>query len=160
MSETEERSPLDENRLTAARLAKVDAMRAAGIEPYPYRFERTAHAAELHEQFADLAAGSSTGRRVVVAGRLMGMRDIGSLAFAVLQDDSGRIQLFAEETRPGEGFGAFTDLDVGDWIGAEGEVITTRRGELSVGITSFGLLAKGLRPLPEKWHGVTKLEQR
>jgi lysyl-tRNA synthetase class 2 len=153
-------SPLDENRLTAIRLGKVEALRDAGIEPYPFRFERTAYAADLHERFADLDAEASTGERVVVAGRLMGMRDIGSLAFGVLQDDSGRIQLFAEEGRLGEGFGPFTDLDAGDWVGAEGEVITTRRGELSVAVDSFTLLAKGIRPLPEKWHGLKDVEQR
>jgi lysyl-tRNA synthetase class 2 len=157
---SEDGSPLEENRLTAARVAKVDALRAAGAEPYPFRFDRTTHAAELHERFAELGSSDATGERVVVAGRLMGMRDIGSLAFGVLQDETGRIQLFAEASRLAEAFGAFTDLDVGDWIGAEGEVITTRRGELSVAIDSFTLLAKGLRPLPEKWHGLKDVEQR
>jgi lysyl-tRNA synthetase class 2 len=153
-------SPLDENRLTAIRLGKVEAMRDAGVEPYPFRFERTAHAADLHERFTELDAETSTGERVVVAGRLMGMRDIGSLAFGVLQDDSGRIQLFAEEGRLSDDFPGFTDLDVGDWVGAEGEVITTRRGELSVAVESFTLLSKGIRPLPEKWHGLKDVEQR
>lgn len=160
MSDAEERSPLDENRLTAARLAKVDALRAAGAEPYPFRFERTAHTSDLLERHSGLGKGASTGEQAVVAGRLMGMRHIGSLAFGVLQDDTGRIQLFAEESRLAEGFGAFTDLDVGDWIGAGGEVVTTRRGELSIAVDSFTLLAKGLRPLPEKWHGLTDVEQR
>lgn len=153
-------SPLDENRLTAQRLGKVDALRASGAEPYPFRFERSAYAADIHERFGDLDAGASTGERVTVAGRIMGMRDIGSLAFVVLQDATGRIQLFAEEARLADGFAAFTDLDVGDWVGAEGEVITTRRGELSVAVDGFTLLSKGLRPLPEKWHGLTDVEQR
>ena len=155
-----ERSPLGDNRLTATRLAKVDALRAAGAEPYPYRFDRTVLAGDLHERFADLGAEQSTGERVVVAGRLMGMREIGSLAFGVLQDQSGRIQLFAEAGRLDEGFADFTDLDVGDWVGAEGEVITTKTGELSVRVEVFTLLAKGLRPLPEKWHGLKDVEQR
>lgn len=160
MGDGDERSSLDENRLTAARLAKLDRLRAAGVEPYPYRFERTAFAADLHDRHAGLGPEATTGERVVVAGRLMGMRHIGSLAFGVLADPSGRVQLFAEESVLNEGFAAFTDLDVGDWIGAEGEVITTRRGELSVGVESFTLLAKGLRPLPEKWHGLKDVEQR
>jgi len=78
----------------------------------------------------------------------------------VLQDGSGRIQLFVDQERLGERFADFQDLDAGDWIGAEGEVITTRRGELSVRIDEFQLLAKGLRPLPEKWHGLADVEKR
>ena len=160
MGDGDERSSLDENPLTAARLAKIDALRSAGVEPYPYRFERSAFADDLRDRHRDLEPEARTGESVVVAGRLMGMRDIGSLAFGVLADPTGRIQLFAEESVLGEGFAAFTDLDVGDWIGAEGEVITTRRGELSVRVESFTLLAKGLRPLPEKWHGLKDVEQR
>jgi len=160
MGDGDERSSLDENPLTAARLAKIDALRFAGVEPYPYRFERSTFADDLRDRHRDLEPEARTGESVVVAGRLMGMRDIGSLAFGVLADPTGRIQLFAEESVLGEGFAAFTDLDVGDWIGAEGEVITTRRGELSVRVESFTLLAKGLRPLPEKWHGLKDVEQR
>jgi lysyl-tRNA synthetase class 2 len=160
MGDGDERSALDENPLTAARLAKIDRLRSAGVEPYPYRFERSAMAADLHDRHRRLEPEARTGEKVVVAGRLMGMRDIGSLAFGVLADPTGRIQLFAEESVLDEGFGAFTGLDVGDWIGAEGEVITTRRGELSVRVERFTLLAKGLRPLPEKWHGLKDVEQR
>jgi lysyl-tRNA synthetase class 2 len=153
-------SPLDQNRLTAARLAKVDAMRAAGTEPYPYRFSRTDRAADLHDRFSDLEPSASTGVQVAVAGRLMALREIGSLAFGVIADASGRIQLFADESVLVEGFAAFVDLDVGDWVGAEGEIVTTRRGELSVKVERYTLLAKGLRPLPEKWHGLKDVEQR
>lgn len=160
MGDGAERSSLDESPLTAARLAKIDGLRAAGVEPYPYRFERTALAGDLQARHSGLEPETDAGESVVVAGRLLGMRDIGSLAFGVLADPSGRIQLFAEESVLQEGFGAFTDLDVGDWIGAEGAVITTRRGELSVRVESFTLLAKGLRPLPEKWHGLKDVEQR
>ncbi len=160
MGDGDERSSLNENRLTSARLAKVDQLRAAGVEPYPYRFERTAFASDLHDRHVGLGAGATTEERVVLAGRLMGMRDMGSLAFGVLADPSGRIQLFADESVLDEGFAAFTDLDVGDWIGVDGEVMTTKRGELSVRVESYSLLAKGLRPLPEKWHGLKDIEQR
>ena len=108
----DDRSALEENRLTAARLGKVEALRAAGVEPYPYRFNRTALAAELHERHTDLGPEASTGEQVVVAGRLMAMREIGSLAFGVVADPSGRIQLFADEGGLAESFAAFTDLDV------------------------------------------------
>jgi lysyl-tRNA synthetase class 2 len=149
-----------EHPLVAARLAKVEAMRAAGEEPYPVKFERTDTAAQLHAMYGELPPSTDTGNRVSVAGRLMNTRDIGSLVFGVLQDGSGRIQLFVEADRLGDRFERFKDLDPGDWIGAEGEVVTTKRGELSVRVETFVLLAKGLRPLPEKWHGLTDVEKR
>ena len=155
----ETRSQYD-HPLVSARLEKIDALRSAGVEPYPVKFERTATAAELRERFGDLAPESETGESAAVAGRLMNSRDIGSLVFGVLQDGSGRIQLFVESERLGAGFTAFQNLDAGDWVGAEGEVITTKRGELSIRVSSFQLLAKGLRPLPEKWHGLADVEKR
>ena len=78
----------------------------------------------------------------------------------MLRDHTGDIQLFVETATLGERFAAFTDLDSGDWVGATGEVITTKRGELSVKVIEFSLLAKGLRPLPEKWHGLVDVEKR
>jgi len=154
----EDQSALE--RMIATRLAKVEAMRAAGDEPYPYRFERTALAADLHERFDDLAAGTDTGETVTVAGRLMNVRHIGGVAFGVLQDVSGQIQLFVTEEHLGDRYPAFGELDAGDWVGATGEVVTTKRGELSVRVAEFTLLAKGLRPLPEKWHGLVDVEKR
>ena len=151
---------LQEHFLTAARLAKVEALRAAGVDPYPVVFTPTATAAGLHEAHADLAAGEGSGARVTVAGRLMTLRRLGGLAFGVLLDATGRIQLFADEAVLGERLDAFTDLDPGDWVGASGEVIRTRRGELSVRVEEFALLAKALRPLPEKWHGLQDVEVR
>ncbi len=156
----EDRSSLEENRLTAARLAKVEAMRAAGEEPYPVRFERTHPTAAVRERWGDLAAGTATGERVTVAGRLINTRRVGGLAFGVLRDHTGDIQLFVEAASLVERFDAFDSLDGGDWVGATGEVITTKRGELSVRVESFALLAKGLRPLPDKWHGLQDVEKR
>ena len=154
----EDQSALE--RIRDGRLAKVEAMRAAGDEPYPYRFERTAVAADLHARFDDLPAGTDTGEMVIVAGRLMNVRHIGGLSFGVLQDWSGQIQLFVTEELLGQRYAAFGDLDAGDWVGATGEVVTTKRGELSVRVAEFVLLAKGLLPLPEKWHGLVDVEKR
>ena len=151
---------LEEHRLTAARLAKVEAMRTAGEEPYPVRFERTHTAVELHARYGDLAPSATTGTAVTVAGRLINTRQVGGLAFGVLRDHTGDIQLFVETATLGDRFAAFTDLDGGDWVGATGEVITTKRGELSIKVQEFCLLAKGLRPLPEKWHGLVDVEKR
>ncbi|HEX5630288.1 MAG TPA: lysine--tRNA ligase [Acidimicrobiia bacterium] len=156
----DERSALEEDRLTSARLAKVEAMRAAGDDPYPVRFERTHTTAAVRERWADLAAATATGERVTVAGRLINTRRVGGLAFGVLRDHTGDIQLFVESASLGERFDAFDSLDGGDWVGATGEVITTKRGELSVRVESFALLAKGLRPLPDKWHGLQDVEKR
>ncbi|NNC90902.1 MAG: lysine--tRNA ligase [Acidimicrobiia bacterium] len=142
------------------RLRKVGELRARGVDPYPVGFRQTAEAAELHARFGELAAEASTGETVAVAGRLMGKRDLGKLSFGVLQDRSGRIQLFADQGTLGDELAAFVDLDLGDLIGVTGEVITTRKGELSVRVHEFGLLAKSLWPLPEKWHGLADVETR
>ena len=156
---------LADHPLTAARLAKLERLRESGTDPYP-AYESGLHsrshtAADLRRQFADLPPDSATGERVRVAGRLMNVRRFGRLLFGVCQDHSGRIQLFVDESRLGaEGFAAFGDLDHGDWVGARGEAVTTRRGELSVKVEEFALLAKALRPLPEKWHGLRDKERR
>jgi len=160
MSEHEEPGGLEDHRLTAARLAKVEAIRDAGGDPYPPKFEPNATAAGIAEAHGDLEDGEESGVEVVVAGRLMGLRHVGKLAFGVLQDASGRIQLFAVAAGLGDRFDAFTGLDLGDLVGARGEVIKTRRGELSVRVDEFTLLAKALRPLPEKWHGLQDVEKR
>ncbi|MGZ8753765.1 MAG: lysine--tRNA ligase [Acidimicrobiia bacterium] len=153
--------PLAAHPLTARRLEKLEALRAQGTEPYPVRFERTARSVDVQAQFGELGAGEATGTVVSVAGRVRNLRRLGQLVFAVLQDAWGTLQLFVDRKTLGdEAFEAFEAVDAGDWIGCRGEVMTTRRGELSVKISSFELLAKGLRPLPEKWHGLQDKERR
>ncbi len=155
-----DRASLEADDLASPRLAKIDAIRAAGIDPYPSGFRRTATAAELASTYADLEPEAATGQVVTVAGRLVGWRDIGKLVFAVLRDSSGDIQLFGDASELGDRFTEFGTLDVGDWLGASGEVITTRKGELSVRVADFTLLSKSLRSLPEKWHGLSDVETR
>ncbi len=143
------------------RLAKLDAMRAAGVEPYPVRFDRTTTAGAIHETHTDLAPGTETDEQVKIAGRLMLMRKQGKLSFATLQDRDGPIQLFVSTDVIGEAVHHdFDHLDRGDWIGIEGTVMTTRRGELSVKVAAFQLLSKSIRPLPDKWHGLTDTDTR
>jgi len=125
----------------------------------PYRFDRTHSAAELHARFDDLEAGAETGETVSVAGRLMLRREQGKLAFGTLQDSSGRIQLFASANGT-ERFEEFTKLSLGDWIGATGEVVKTKRGELSVRPATWVLLAPTRRSFPDKWHGLTDPDTR
>jgi lysyl-tRNA synthetase class 2 len=125
----------------------------------PFRYEPTATAAGLHTTYRELGPGTETADTVRVAGRLMLRRVQGKLAFGTLQDATGRIQLFAPAASTPE-FGAFTDLSIGDWIGVEGVVLTTRRGELSVRVDDWTLLARARRQFPDKWHGLTDVDTR
>ncbi|HEX7096539.1 MAG TPA: lysine--tRNA ligase [Acidimicrobiales bacterium] len=125
----------------------------------PYRFEPTATAVDVASRWGDIEAGAETGVEVTVAGRLMLKRHQGKLAFGVLQDSTGRIQLFAAAAATPD-FDAFTKLSIGDWIGVTGEVMKTRRGELSVRPSSWVLLAKARRPFPDKWHGIADVDTR
>ena len=128
---------------------------------YPHRYQRSHSAAALHEKFAGLVPGSDTATRVTVAGRLMLHRSFGKLQFGTLQDDTGTIQLFVDRATIGdEKADGFARVDLGDWLGATGMVMTTRKGELSVRIDDYVILQKSLRPLPDKWHGLHDIELR
>ncbi|MET0686771.1 MAG: lysine--tRNA ligase [Solirubrobacteraceae bacterium] len=143
------------------RLAKLDALRERGIEPYPVRFDRDTTAAGLHAAHAALAPGTETDAEVRVAGRVMGLRRHGGLDFVDLMDETGTIQLLTARDELGdEALHDVSDLDLGDWIGAAGRVITTTTGELTIDATSVQLLAKALRPLPDVRHGLTDPEAR
>jgi lysyl-tRNA synthetase class 2 len=125
----------------------------------PYRYEKTHDARAVHAEFPDLEPGTETGTVVTVAGRLMLNRPQGKLAFGTLQDSTGRIQLFARANSTPE-FEAFTKLSLGDWIGVTGEVMTTKKGELSVAVESWSLLAETKRSFPDKWHGLSDPDMR
>src|SRR5580658_9935613 len=125
----------------------------------PYRFDRTAEAGYLQERYEALAAGEETEDEVAVAGRVMLNRPQGRLAFATLRDSSGQIQLFATEKLT-EDFEAFSKLSQGDWVGADGVVMKTRKGELSVQVHEWVLLAEARRSFGDKWKGVTDTETR
>ena len=143
------------------RLAKINALRDAGIDPYPVNFSPSARAHELHERFGHLDAGEETGERVRIAGRLVLHRVHGKLSFGVVRDGGSDIQLFCQADRLGtDGYERFKDLDLGDLVGAEGDVIKTKKGELSIRCDAITLLAKSIRPLPEKWHGLSNIEIR
>lgn len=145
----------------AVRLAKREALFANGPDPYAHRFDVTAHVVDLEERYVDLEAGVSTEDVVRVAGRIMAIRDQGKALFIVVRDTTGDIQLFARINVLGdEAFGFAKNLDVGDWLGAEGTVMRTRRGQLSVAPISVTLLTKSIRPLPEKFHGLADKETR
>jgi len=131
------------------------------VSDYPYRYERTLRVADLRERFDELEPGAESGSEVRVAGRLLSIRKQGKAAFADLRDGMDRIQLFANQKVLGDdGMDSFVSLGVGDIVGAAGEVIKTRRGELSVKVDEVILLAECIRPMPEKWHGLSDIEVR
>ncbi len=147
--------------LIAERRRKRESLADRGIDPYPSRFDRTALAGDLHERFADLEPDSRTGEHAVLAGRVTAVRRHGKLSFVTLTDSSGSIQLLLQvATMSDQATTVLDSIDLGDWVGAEGEVITSRRGELSVDCTGLWLLSKALRPLPDKWHGLTETDTR
>jgi lysyl-tRNA synthetase class 2 len=157
-AEDQERGRLAE--VLRARRDTLERIRARGIEPFALHFDKDADAAGLHARFDDLPSGGETGERVSVAGRVVLLRDMGKLTFVTLRDGSGDIQLFLSQAILGEAYALKDLLDLGDIVGAQGEVIKTKKGELSVRIESLHLLTKALRPLPEKWHGLKDREAR
>lgn len=152
----------DENRIIAERRRKLASWRKDGIA-FPNDFKRNALAADLHAQFdaLDKEALAKRDDTFTVAGRMMLKRVMGKASFATLQDMSGRIQLFINDDGLGkEAHDAFKHWDIGDIVGATGMLFKTKTGELSLKVTSLRLLAKSLRPLPEKFHGLTDQEQK
>ena len=157
-------APAGENHLVAERRAKLAALRAQGIA-FPNDFRRADHAGDLQAEYADAErwtgeALEAGGRRVALAGRLLAKRVMGKAAFAQVQDVSGRIQLFLQSATLGDIYEAFKGWDVGDIVAAEGTLMRTRTGELSLKADTLRLLVKSLRPLPDKWHGLADVEQR
>ncbi len=152
----------DENQIIAERRAKLTALRSQG-SAFPNRFPRDDIAGDLHEKYEDRDRDSLDLNPVVVrvAGRMMLKRVMGKASFATLQDMSGSIQLYLTDSYPGkEQHAAFKHYDVGDIIGAEGVLFKTQKGELTVRVKQLHLLTKSLRPLPEKFHGLSDQEQR
>ncbi|MDR3650518.1 MAG: lysine--tRNA ligase [Acidimicrobiales bacterium] len=125
----------------------------------PYRFDRSAEAGPLHDRYASLGPGEESDDVVSVAGRVMLVRPQGRLAFATLRDSSGQVQLFALE-KITEDFEGFSKLSLGDWVGATGKIVRTRKGELSVQVRTWVLLAEARRGFGDKWKGVSDVETR
>jgi lysyl-tRNA synthetase class 2 len=153
--------PPDANEQMRRRREKLDTWRARGVNPFGARFPVTHWAGTLLARFkdADEAALQSAGA-CALAGRVIAMRHHGKTCFVVLRDQSGQIQLYARADVLGDAYPAFVDLDVGDFIGVTGELFRTRTNELTVAVKQFEFLAKALRPLPEKWHGLKDVETR
>lgn len=147
---------MDNNDLWKVRLDKLEMFRTQGIEPYADRYVRTHVAQEIIDDFAELE-----GKDVRVAGRVMSKRDQGKVIFVHIQDFSSKIQIYIRRDDVGaERFDLISKFDVGDIIGVAGMVFRTKRGEISVHARVVELLSKALRPLPEKFHGLTNVETR
>ena len=156
MEEQEELHGVD--RLRAVRIEKADALRDMGTNPYPYRFEVTHNVAALVAGEATLAPAETVVR---LAGRIMAMRGHGKTCFGHIEDSSGRIQFYVRRDDLGEdAFTRFEKMEVGDIAGIAGVVFRTKTNELTVRVQTIELLSKALRPLPEKWHGLTDKEIR
>src|SRR5436305_5318507 len=154
-------SSQSQSELLAARRVKLDALRAADIEPFPHEFDGAEPIAAVRAAHEDLADGEETTAGHRVAGRLAARRGQGKMAFLDLVDRSGQIQLQARVDVLGtEAMERLLALDLGDLVGVQGTALRSRRGELTLRIDAFTVLAKSLRPPPEKHHGLKDVETR
>ena len=161
MADQAQTQTVSTNDERAQRRLRRQALIDAGVQPYPIHSTVTAHAAELEERYADLADGDVTEDVYSLTGRIRAFRKQGKIAFIVLEDCTGSIQLFCQVNNLPEGdWALLSNFDLGDVIGATGHVIRTKRGQLSIAPTHLEMLSKSLRPLPEKFHGLTDREVR
>jgi len=151
------------SELIQQRIRKLEDLRNNGIDPYPNDFRVTHTSRDLHETFDSLSDEElkSGGETFCLAGRIMAIRDFGKASFIQIQDRKGRIQAYLQRDIVGESaFQLFKTFDIGDFIGLEGKIFRTKTRELTLQVQRFRLLVKSLRPLPEKWHGLTDIEVR
>lgn len=161
MSELQNLGQESADDAVSVRKQKYHSMRAEGIAPYASGYMPEHRSAELKERYADLENGLETEDIVTLGGRIIAIRDQGKMMFVVIRDAEGDLQLFVRPNQLGEQSFAFAKtLDIGDWIYAKGNVLRSRRGELSVQPTEIVLLSKSIQPLPEKFHGMTDTELR
>ncbi|MEO0137479.1 MAG: lysine--tRNA ligase [candidate division WOR-3 bacterium] len=139
------------------RLKKLERLKDLKINPYPYRFDRTHTFAEIKKNFEELANSQTL---VKTAGRIITIRKHGKTLFATLNDEDEKLQIYLRKADLGDSFEIFENFDIGDFIGVEGQVFKTKTGEITIFVKNFVLLAKSLRPLPEKWHGLEDIEIR
>jgi len=147
--------------LVQVRLKKLQELKERGIDPYPARFSRSHSVADVIACFSRLREGERSSESVAIAGRLTAIRRMGKAAFFDLLDEGNRIQVYASTEQMEEpSFRELGTSDVGDFLGVTGAVFRTKSGELTVEVAEWRLLAKSLRPLPEKWHGLKDVELR
>ena len=143
------------------RLKKIDELRKQGINPYPAEFDKKNSAAELQEKYKNLG-NEEYGKAASIAGRIIAIRNFGKISFVKLQDYSGNIQVVLKEGETKKQIIDFFNrfIDIGDFIGVKGKIFRTKRGELSVIAAEIKLLAKSIKPIPAKYHGLRDKEER
>ena len=149
--------------LIQQRIRKLEALKQEGVDPYPNRFKATRTSREIHEVFGSKSDEElkSVEETFSIAGRIMAIRDFGKASFVQVQDREGRMQVYLRKDLVGEtAFRSFKNMDIGDFIGVRGKVFRTKTQELTLQAQTFELVTKSLRPLPEKWHGLTDVETR
>ncbi len=149
-----------DNPLIKERLEKLKQLRDLGIDPYPYSFNQTDHAEDIHSKFSNIKKEEVTNKKTSVAGRIMLMRNMGKVTFLHLEDISGRIQVYLRKDDLKDNYKLVKKLDLGDWLGVTGKVFRTKMGEISVWAENVELLTKTIRPLPDKHKGLQDKEVR
>ncbi len=151
-----------QDEIVAERMKKLSDLRKQKINPYPYSYDKKDSAATLQKEHEKLKPEQKSKTQAKIAGRLMSLRDMGKIAFATLQDDSGRIQILLQDGETSEKVFEFFKnyVDMGDFVGVEGSLLRTKRGELSIVVKKLELLSKSILPLPDKWHGLEDKEER
>lgn len=151
-----------EEEIIKERIKKISELRKIGIDPYEHSYDKKDNSKDLQEKYLKLKPGENTKDKVKVAGRVMTVRDIGKLIFVDLQDGSGKIQLqLQKDETPEKEFEFFKKFaDAGDFVGAEGTIIRSKRGELTILVKDTKILTKAILPLPEKWHGIVNEEEK
>ena len=151
---------IDENHLVQERIRKLNELKELGVNPYPYKYDKTHDCSDLKKKYEGLAPEEKTGDSVSVAGRIMLNRNMGKAAFMTIQDQSGKLQIYLREDGIGETYKLLKKIDIGDFIGVKGKIFKTRTGEVTVEASEFTILCKSIRPLPEKFHGLVDTEIR
>src|SRR5208282_2243332 len=151
-----------EQAIIEGKIEKVRELKSRGIDPYPHRFAKHDGVSSIPEIAAPLSAEQHSGKKITTAGRVVALRLMGKAAFFHIQDGSGKAQAYIRLDLIGEKeFAFFKDaVHIGDFVGISGEVFKTKTGEPTVSVEKLTLLAKALRPLPEKWHGLKDTEER
>ncbi len=151
----------DENVLIKERKKKLAKIKDLGIDPYPYKYDTTHSNGQIKEKYSSLEPEETTEDTVAIAGRIISFRSMGKAAFLHLQDETGRLQgYFRKDSIGDEKFSLLKLVDIGDFLGIEGKVFKTKKGEVTINANDFSLLCKSLRPLPEKYHGLKDEEQK
>lgn len=151
-----------QEEMVAERVKKLHELKKQGINPYPNQFESDSNAKQLQKEYASLKSDKKSTKKATIAGRVMSIRDLGKICFISLYDGTGKIQLIVQEKETPEKTRAFfkSFIDSGDFIGVEGHLFRTQRGELSIVVQKAQLLTKSILPLPDKWHGIVDDEER